>query len=77
MRRYAGVVTFALAAGLVAGGAMGYVAAQHNPQGEFSDAAGQVRLELLMPVVGSWFVLVAGCALFVGLLWRGVRDHAA
>ena len=75
-RRYAGVVAVALAAGLAVGGCMGYVAAQHNPQGEFSDASGHASLPLLMPVIGSWFVLVAGCVLFVGLLWLGVRDHA-
>lgn len=67
-RRYAGVVVVALAAGLAVGGCMGYVAAQHNPQGEFSDAAGQISLPLPMPVIGSWFVPVAGSILFVGLL---------
>lgn len=70
--RHSSVVACALVAGGMAGGAMGYVAAQHNPQGEFSKAAGQLSLPLLMPVVVAWFVVVAGCVLAAGLLLRKV-----
>ena len=73
MKRFARVLGVALAAGVVAGGLMGYVAARHNAQGEFSDAAGRLSIGLLMPVVFSWFLIVFLLVLGVGIAWGFMR----
>jgi hypothetical protein len=63
-----------LAGGLVAGAAT-YVAARHNPQGEFNGADGHLSAVLLFQnVFALWFVCIGGLVLLWGLvLWRLAR----
>jgi hypothetical protein len=57
---------------LAVAGWMGYAAARHNPQGEFSAPDVTLSLVRLLPITGPWFV--AAFLLSASVLWiiRGV-----
>ncbi|HEU0012453.1 MAG TPA: hypothetical protein VFQ45_02155 [Longimicrobium sp.] len=62
------VVLVAAVIAAAVGGCMSYVAGQHNPQGEFSNPAGELSLRLLFTKVFAWYFV----PVFVGALALGL-----
>jgi hypothetical protein len=71
------VIGASLVAATAAGG-MSYIAAQHNPQGEFDSANGEISLGLLFSrIFLLYFVAVFVGALFLGFIIKGVLDEGS
>jgi hypothetical protein len=61
-----------------AAGSMSYIAARHNPQGEFNSPSGQLSLGLLFSrIFLLYLVVVFVCFLFAGFLVKGVLDEGS